>query len=128
MLRRLMPSADWGETRGAAGWIALATLLAAAGAGCLGRGASDAFCDDSSCAFSRDEWARLQGLTNLGPPPHDDSNFVDGDPAAIELGRQFFAEQRFSGAGDADRRAPPAGGGGARAAGAADQPVVRQLP
>jgi cytochrome c peroxidase len=97
MLRRLMPSADWGETRRAAGWIALATLLAAAGAGCLGRGASDAFCDDSGCAFSRDEWARLQGLTNLGPPPHDDSNFVDGNPAAIELGRQFFADARFSG-------------------------------
>ncbi len=98
MLRRLMPSADWGETCRAAGWIALATLLAAGGAGCFGRGASDAFCDDSSCTFSRDEWARLQGLTNLGPPPHDDSNLVDGYPAAIELGRQFFGETAFSGA------------------------------
>ncbi len=78
--------------------VALAALLAAGGAGCFGKGASDAFCDDSSCTFSRDEWTRLQGLTNLGPPPHDDSNGVDGNPAALELGRQFFADARFSGA------------------------------
>jgi hypothetical protein len=68
-------------------WVALVTVCAASGAGCLGRRVLDAFCDEGSCAFSRDEWTRLQGLTNLGPPPRDDSNLVDGNPAAIELGR-----------------------------------------
>ena len=87
---------------------ALAGLAALSGTGCLTPHPPDAICDDGSCAFSHDEWQRLQQLTNLGPPPNDLSNFVDGLGPAIDLGRAFFNDARFSGPAtqvDALRRA-----------------------
>ena len=76
---------------------ALACLAAFAGAGCLSNRSVNEVCDDVGCTFSHDEWQRLQQLTNLGPPPNDLSNFVDGLGPAIELGRQFFNDPAFSG-------------------------------
>jgi len=88
--------------------------LSMLGVACSGR--TLGLCNDGSCAFSDDEWKRLQALTNLGPPPRDPSNAVDGDPAAIALGHAFFSDTRFAGPAtqlDALRR--PAGVGRAPA-------------
>ena len=78
-------------------WAALACLAATAGTGCLPNRSVNQVCDDVGCTFSHDEWQRLQQLTNLGPPPKDLSNFADGLQPAIDLGRAFFNDARFSG-------------------------------
>jgi len=78
-------------------WIGLACLATLSGAGCIPNPSLNQVCDEIGCSYSHDEWRRLQQLTNLGPPPEDLSNFADGMPAAIELGRAFFNDARFSG-------------------------------
>ena len=77
--------------------VILACLAALSGAGCLPNPSLNEVCDEIGCSFSHDEWRRLQRLTNLGPPPQDLSNFVDGMQPAIALGRAFFNDPRFSG-------------------------------
>ena len=46
--------------------------------------------------FSPDEWAFLQTLSPLGPPPRDPTNRVADDPRAIALGERLFADTGFS--------------------------------
>jgi cytochrome c peroxidase len=70
--------------------------LAVAGAACLDNRALDSTCD-TGCAFTGDEWTKLKSLTGLPPPSRDASNAVDGNQAAIALGKAFFSDARFSG-------------------------------
>ncbi|HEY4184036.1 MAG TPA: cytochrome c peroxidase [Polyangia bacterium] len=68
------------------------TLLAGCGA-TLDR----AFCDESNCVFSDDEWGRLQALSPIPSIPDDPSNQFRGDPQAQSLGNAFFLDASFSG-------------------------------
>src|SRR5207244_11292 len=42
-------------------------------AGC-GQWANDLACHDGNCAFTREEWSRIQALSPLPDPPDDPSN------------------------------------------------------
>ena len=77
--------------------VIVACLAALSGTGCLANPSLNEVCDEIGCSYSHDEWRRLQQLTKLGPPPVDLSNFADGLQPAIELGRAFFNDPRFSG-------------------------------
>lgn len=69
----------------------------------------DAFCDESTCTFSADEWRRLQALSPIPAVPDDASNQFRGDPRAAELGSAFFVDAAFSGpATDVDALGRPA--------------------
>jgi len=74
----------------------LVPYLLAGGAGCGAR-LDAAFCDESTCAFSADEWRRLQALSPVPGVPADPSNQFRGDPRAQALGSAFFADAAFSG-------------------------------
>jgi len=64
--------------------------------GC-GSTVDELFCDDATCAFSRDEWRQIQALSPIPAVPADVSNRFRGNPEAEALGRSFFADARFSG-------------------------------
>ena len=88
--------------------LALLACLTAATAGCGAR-LDDAFCDESTCAFSATEWARLQALSPIPAPPADSSNQFRGNPDAQALGTAFFTDAAFSGpATDVDALGRPA--------------------
>jgi len=78
--------------------VLLAAGVVGAGglAGC-GSKADDLFCDDATCAFSRDEWRQIQSLSPIPAVPADASNRFRGNPEAEALGAAFFADARFSG-------------------------------
>ena len=92
------------------------------------------FCNGAGCEWTKEEWARVQSLSNpaseLGLPelPGNPSNAYNDNPEVVELGRMFYFDPRFSGNAtltDSIGRPVPY----ARAArGTADQHVVRHLP
>lgn len=69
-------------------------LLALAGCGST---LDRTFCDDSTCAFTTDEWRLIQTLSPIPVVPPDASNKFRGNPQAETLGSAFFADARFSG-------------------------------
>jgi cytochrome c peroxidase len=73
-----------------------AGVLAASLLGC-GAAVDDAFCDESTCVFSADEWRWLQTLSPIPPVPADASNRFRAQPQAASLGGAFFSDARFSG-------------------------------
>jgi len=81
---------------GTAWSVLMATAVVVSVAGC-GSKADDIFCDDATCAFSRDEWSRIQSLSPIPAVPPDVSNRFRGIPEAEALGKAFFADARFSG-------------------------------
>lgn len=78
------------------GVLGPAAAIAAVLGGCSGF--DDTYCDQGNCAFTREEWARVQGLANLPPPPADLSNKYFDNPAAAKLGQAFYFDPHFSGA------------------------------
>lgn len=55
-------------------------------------------CENGNCGWSSEETAGLMALADLPEaPPLDTSNKYNGNPAAEQLGRQFFSDARFSG-------------------------------
>src|SRR5262249_20442541 len=63
-------------------WLALLCLFAA--------------CQDEA-PFTHDEWAMLESLSPLPPPPGDTSNEYIGNPAAESLGQKLYYDTGFSG-------------------------------
>jgi cytochrome c peroxidase len=61
------------------------------------------FCTGAGCEWTKEEWTRVQSLSNpadpLGLPtlPDDPSNAYLSNPALVELGRHFYFDPRFSG-------------------------------
>jgi cytochrome c peroxidase len=82
------------------GHLLLAALIGGAASiglfGC-GKTADDLFCAHAGCAWTKEEWARIATLSPLPPPPHDDSNRVVDDPAAVAFGQELYFDARFSG-------------------------------
>ena len=77
--------------------LSLMFLVAALAAIGCDAAVDDLFCDGAGCGFSKEEWARLSALANLGPPPVDPSNGVFDSPDARSLGQTFYQDARFSG-------------------------------
>lgn len=75
------------------------SVAAAAALSVLGCGqVDDLLCDNGNCGWSETETTRIAALADLPESPGlDPSNKYVGNPAAEELGRQFFWETRFSG-------------------------------
>ena len=84
---------------GVVGSLALFFLLAVLAAPGCGAEADELFCDGAGCGFSNLEWSRLTPLADFEPVPVDASNAAFGDPHANLLGKWFFQDTRFSGAG-----------------------------
>jgi cytochrome c peroxidase len=80
-------------SRSCSAFSALASLLA----GLLLASCGSALCDTDGCFFTKEEWQRLESLTNLPDPPLDRSNKYSGDPAAARFGQQLYFDPRFSG-------------------------------
>jgi cytochrome c peroxidase len=70
--------------------------LSAPASGC-GPVADALACGDRGCDFSRDEWRRVESLTNLGEPPVDKSNKYLDNKGAIDLGHRFYFSTDFCG-------------------------------
>lgn len=64
--------------------------------GC-GSAVDDAFCDDSTCTFSSDEWRWIQTLSPVPPVPDEPSNQFRANPQAAALGNAFYLDPGFSG-------------------------------
>jgi cytochrome c peroxidase len=65
----------------------------------------DLFCSGAGCEWSKEEWARVQTLSNAGDPlglpalPDDQTNryLADAPDDLLALGREFYFDPRFSG-------------------------------
>ena len=88
--------------------VLLLSLPVLSALGCGSR-LDDAFCEESTCTFSADEWHRLAALSPIPAVPPDPSNQFRGDPGAQTLGAAFFTDAAFSGpATDVDALGRPA--------------------
>jgi hypothetical protein len=98
-----------GEAQRRVARLGFASLgLAALVAGC-GKDLDKTFCDEPTCAFSTDEWRRLQALSPIPSIPDDPSNQFRGNLDAQALGSAFFNDAAFSGpATDVDALGRPA--------------------
>ena len=77
------------------GVVTMASAIIAA-TGC--NQADRAYCSNGNCGWSEVEVARLAGLSGVPEqPPVDTSNKYASNPMAVELGRKFFWDTRFSG-------------------------------
>jgi cytochrome c peroxidase len=80
--------------RGVLGAVLLGGVAAA---GCGSR-LDAAFCPNGNCGWSQVESDRISALADLpAAPPVDLSNRYVGNAAALDLGRKFFFDPRFSG-------------------------------
>jgi cytochrome c peroxidase len=76
--------------------LAPAAAALALFAGCAQ--ADNLLCSSGECGWSDAEMSRLLAMGNLpATPPPDSSNKYADNPAAVQLGRKFFWDTRFSG-------------------------------
>lgn len=52
---------------------------------------------DGMCGWTAEDIARVEALSGMPAPPADTSNAHANDPAAADLGKQFYYDTRFSG-------------------------------